>query len=193
MFSIVTATMHLELDEMDRVLAFYDGCHEAGLPFELVIQDNGSGDEVIETLRSRDYVKVVSEPDGGIYDAWNRALTRVSGDWVGFLGIDDLPTLDWVSFVSVFPPADKVSALACDVSMEDENHERIGSSRIPVPGLSIPRATSLPTPASPSPAAPFPDAGFPRNTGSSETWFSIPSSSTSPSSATLMLSAYLWS
>ena len=30
-----------------------------------------------------------SEPDNGIYDAWNKALDHVTGDWVLFLGADD--------------------------------------------------------------------------------------------------------
>ncbi len=31
----------------------------------------------------------VSEPDTGIYDAWNKALGHVTGDWICFLGADD--------------------------------------------------------------------------------------------------------
>ena len=30
-----------------------------------------------------------SEPDGGIYDAWNKALSLARGDWLCFLGADD--------------------------------------------------------------------------------------------------------
>lgn len=46
-------------------------------------------EELISTL--------VSEPDSGIYDAWNKALRFISGDWVLFLGagdcLDDAETL----------------------------------------------------------------------------------------------------
>ena len=31
----------------------------------------------------------ISEPDEGIYDAWNKALPRINGEWVHFLGTDD--------------------------------------------------------------------------------------------------------
>lgn len=30
-----------------------------------------------------------SEPDSGIYDAWNKALPHINGEWVLFLGADD--------------------------------------------------------------------------------------------------------
>jgi glycosyltransferase involved in cell wall biosynthesis len=44
--------------------------------------------EVIKANRGaiRDWV---SEPDRGIYHAWNKGLSRASGDWIGFLGADD--------------------------------------------------------------------------------------------------------
>jgi glycosyltransferase involved in cell wall biosynthesis len=32
----------------------------------------------------------VSEPDGGIYQAWNKAIRRCRGRWVAFLGCDDV-------------------------------------------------------------------------------------------------------
>lgn len=31
----------------------------------------------------------VSEPDSGIYNAWNKAIPHINGDWVLFLGADD--------------------------------------------------------------------------------------------------------
>lgn len=61
--------------------------------FELVIQDARSADGtlgIIDSFRDRlPCTKVVSEKDSGIYDAWNRALERVAGEWVLFLGSDD--------------------------------------------------------------------------------------------------------
>ena len=58
---------------------------------ELIIIDGGSTDGTIEIIRSNQdkitYWK--SEPDNGIYNAWNKALDHVSGDWICFLGSDD--------------------------------------------------------------------------------------------------------
>lgn len=57
---------------------------------EWIVQDGGSTDgtrELLEQLGNR--VRFVSEKDSGVYDAWNRALERVTGEWVLFLGVDD--------------------------------------------------------------------------------------------------------
>lgn len=31
----------------------------------------------------------MSEPDQGIYDAWNKGIERAKGDWIMFIGADD--------------------------------------------------------------------------------------------------------
>ncbi len=58
---------------------------------ELIIIDGGSTDGTIDILRTNNdkiaYWK--SEPDNGIYHAWNKALGHASGDWILFLGSDD--------------------------------------------------------------------------------------------------------
>jgi glycosyltransferase involved in cell wall biosynthesis len=58
---------------------------------ELIVVDGGSTDgtvEILETNRER-IAYWVSEPDHGIYHAWNKALKVARGDWVYFLGADD--------------------------------------------------------------------------------------------------------
>lgn len=58
---------------------------------ELIIIDGGSTDGTIDILMANNdkiaYWK--SEPDNGIYNAWNKALDHTSGDWICFLGSDD--------------------------------------------------------------------------------------------------------
>ncbi|CAD6491920.1 MAG: Glycosyl transferase family 2 [Candidatus Argoarchaeum ethanivorans] len=58
---------------------------------ELIIIDGGSTDGTIDILMTNNdkiaYWK--SEPDNGIYNAWNKALGHASGDWILFLGSDD--------------------------------------------------------------------------------------------------------
>jgi glycosyltransferase involved in cell wall biosynthesis len=58
---------------------------------ELIIIDGGSTDGTVEILRSnQDKITYwQSEPDNGIYNAWNKALGHASGDWILFLGSDD--------------------------------------------------------------------------------------------------------
>lgn len=59
--------------------------------FELVIVDAASSDDTAAIVsRFGDIVSIyVSESDRGIYDAWNKALDRVHGRWICFLGADD--------------------------------------------------------------------------------------------------------
>ena len=58
---------------------------------DLIIIDGGSTDDTIDILTANNdkiaYWK--SEPDNGIYHAWNKALGHASGDWILFLGSDD--------------------------------------------------------------------------------------------------------
>ncbi len=58
---------------------------------ELIIIDGGSTDGSVNILRHNNdkitYWK--SEPDNGIYHAWNKALDHAKGDWIYFLGSDD--------------------------------------------------------------------------------------------------------
>ena len=57
---------------------------------ELIVQDGASTDGTLDILKKYDkHINWQSEPDAGLYDAWNKALDRASGDWGIFLGSDD--------------------------------------------------------------------------------------------------------
>lgn len=59
---------------------------------EWIVQDGGSTDGTLDRLRGcagDARVRIASAPDSGVYDAWNRALERATGDWAIFLGADD--------------------------------------------------------------------------------------------------------
>ena len=89
-FTIITATYNAAatLSRLLESLAAQT-CRD----FELVIQDGASTDDTVAIAESyRDKLPVLSlasEPDTGIYDAWNKALLRARGEWVLFLGADD--------------------------------------------------------------------------------------------------------
>lgn len=59
--------------------------------FEWIIVDGASTDGTIELLRANeDLIDLwLSEPDTGIYDAWNKACAEVQGEWVLFVGAGD--------------------------------------------------------------------------------------------------------
>ncbi|WP_298453600.1 glycosyltransferase family 2 protein [uncultured Prevotella sp.] len=59
---------------------------------ELIIVDGGSKDNTNDIIKSYgDKVSVhISEPDKGIYDAWNKGVALSNGDWIMFIGADDI-------------------------------------------------------------------------------------------------------
>lgn len=61
-----------------------------GTEAEHVIADGGSTDETLDVLRRTPAsVSWRSEPDRGQSDALNKALSMASGDWVGWLNVDE--------------------------------------------------------------------------------------------------------
>jgi glycosyltransferase involved in cell wall biosynthesis len=59
---------------------------------ELIIIDGGSTDGTLGIIKKyHDAIAYwVSEPDNGIYDAMNKGLEAATGDWIYFLGSDDV-------------------------------------------------------------------------------------------------------
>lgn len=59
--------------------------------FEWIVVDGASRDTTLDLLQDQeDLVTVlISEPDAGIYDAWNKACRHTSGEWLIFLGAGD--------------------------------------------------------------------------------------------------------
>jgi glycosyltransferase involved in cell wall biosynthesis len=58
---------------------------------EVVVVDGGSTDDTINLIRTHNLldIKIISEPDKGIGDAWNKGLRLCSGDIIGILNSDD--------------------------------------------------------------------------------------------------------
>ncbi len=76
---------------------------------EILIIDGISTDGTLDIVCSYgDKIDVlVSEPDKGIYDAWNKGITYASGRWIMFIGADDilvdgslLPYMQYVKQIS---------------------------------------------------------------------------------------------
>lgn len=59
--------------------------------FEVLVADGASTDGTVDAIRA--YADLIawscSEPDEGIYDAWNKAIPHCRGNWIWFIGADD--------------------------------------------------------------------------------------------------------
>jgi len=87
--SVVTVVRNGEKDMQSCIDTV---CAQSYPNIEHIIMDGNSSDATVEILESNsDRVAFwISEPDRGIYDAMNKAIPYCSGDWVFFLGVDDL-------------------------------------------------------------------------------------------------------
>lgn len=65
---------------------------QAFTDFEIVLVDGASKDNTLDIVRSFDFpnMKLISEPDNGVYSAWNKGLQNAKGEWITFIGSDDI-------------------------------------------------------------------------------------------------------
>jgi glycosyltransferase involved in cell wall biosynthesis len=58
--------------------------------WEHLVMDGGSTDGTLELLSQYPHLKVLSQPDKGLYDAINKGFHMARGEVIGFLNTDDL-------------------------------------------------------------------------------------------------------
>lgn len=86
-FSIITVCLNAAGTLRDCI----ESVKGQGLEVEHIIIDGGSDDgtlKVLERYRSQ-VARLISEPDGGMYDAMNKGLRLAGGDVIGILNADD--------------------------------------------------------------------------------------------------------
>jgi glycosyltransferase involved in cell wall biosynthesis len=76
---------------------------------EHIVVDGASSDETLRILHARgnDRMRIISEPDSGLYNAMNKGLNLASGGLIGFLNADDFFC--------------RTDAIRCLVSAAEEN------------------------------------------------------------------------
>lgn len=80
---------------------------------ELIVVDGGSIDETRKIIHSyQQYISYsVSEPDRGIYDAWNKGIKIAKGQWIAFVGADDTLLADAVeTYLNVIKATPNIEA-----------------------------------------------------------------------------------
>lgn len=87
--SIITTVLN-NVNTVDDCLSSIHG--QRVQPFEHIIIDAGSTDGTLERIRERkkEYTRIFSEPDDGIYHGMNKGLALATGDVVGTLNADDM-------------------------------------------------------------------------------------------------------
>jgi len=87
--SIIIATYNSEKTLEASLLSVIS---QKTLNTELIVIDGGSSDNTVNILEryAQDLDYFISEPDYGIYDAWNKGIAASTGLWIAFLGSDDL-------------------------------------------------------------------------------------------------------
>ena len=98
--------------------------------YELVVQDAASTDGTTEFLRGLRLpnVRMASEPDAGLGDAYNRAFPRCTGEIVGTLDADNLLLPEALETVdAMFRKHRRALAIYGAVRMIDSAGEQVGS------------------------------------------------------------------
>jgi len=119
MLSIITSIKNPDINLFLDKLEIYRMLVKDGLILEWVIQDHDKNSKIGAYIADMPFISYESKEDSGIYQAWNRALSRAHGDKICFLGIDDMPAPNWIKFVDTFELSDK-QAITCNVQMLSE-------------------------------------------------------------------------
>lgn len=87
--SVITVTFNAEKYLEQTILSVVNQKYSN---IEYIIIDGGSTDNTVDIIKKHE-TKIaywVSEKDKGVYDAMNKALEVITGDWVYFLGAGDI-------------------------------------------------------------------------------------------------------
>jgi glycosyltransferase involved in cell wall biosynthesis len=125
--SVLTSTLNC-VDQLDQCLAAVAG--QRGVAVEHLLIDGASTDGTAERIRqeaSRAESVIhwwTTGPDEGIYDAWNKAIPHLRGQWIYCLGADDVFADD----TTLQRAADILSTLSSEVMLAYGDVERIGDT-----------------------------------------------------------------
>lgn len=87
--SIITVTFNAEADLEKCIKSVISQTYTN---IEFIIIDGGSTDGTLDIIEKykKNISYSISEKDKGIYDAWNKGVSVANGEWIAFLGSDDV-------------------------------------------------------------------------------------------------------
>ena len=113
LITIITATFNAA-KELPRTIESIRG--QTYKNIEWIVVDGGSTDETIGLIQQNEDVVDywVSEPDDGIYDAWNKGVSKASGEWIAFLGAGDSYKPESIQlYVNAIAATSRIQELVC--------------------------------------------------------------------------------
>lgn len=86
--SVITAVYNAQTYLNDCIVSILSQSYPN---FEYIIIDGGSSDGTVDIIKQYESKLAywISEPDLGIYDAWNKGIAIAKGEWIAFVGADD--------------------------------------------------------------------------------------------------------
>lgn len=122
--SIITATFNSAATVRDAIESVLRQTYK---DIEYIIKDGGSQDETVSIAKEYEprfegRMKIISERDGGIYDALNKGIEAATGEVVGFLHSDDFFTSDDViaQVADTFEADESLDAIYGDIHFVKE-------------------------------------------------------------------------
>jgi glycosyltransferase involved in cell wall biosynthesis len=107
LISIITVVYNAEATIEETILSIIS---QKNAHFEYLIIDGGSTDGTLKIIDK--YIKhvsfFVSEPDKGIYDAMNKGVSFANGNYIYFIGADDILSNNILKAVSSYLKKEKV-------------------------------------------------------------------------------------
>ncbi len=132
--SIITATYNAGSYIEDCILSILSQKYEN---FEYIVIDGGSTDNTTDIITHyQDRLTYwISEPDEGIYDAWNKGLLIARGDWISFVGADDILEPDalntYMTHILQHPMQSDLEFVSSRIELVNENLTHISTVGAP--------------------------------------------------------------